>query len=249
MKINAIAIALLDIAAEYTQTYNRWYDLDHLPEHISKGDVLAGRRYVAPVGLRAAPAVNAGETTGGHPPYATMYCYGGPMDFMSQEARDGGAIKDRVITKAGRYWMGGKVPYMSNWHHVESRARRSIQVAEDAIAYLPHRGMILALGAAPSVARRDEASAWWRATQEIELLDLPGVLAVLEFRPTTDGVAEQLLHVVLCEDAVLDVMTRIEQFRLSQRLTGKYPAHKGAYEELALLPYDTIVPFRYDFEV
>src|SRR5688572_5739996 len=34
LKINAITVALLDIPGDFTQEYNRWYDLDHLPEHI-----------------------------------------------------------------------------------------------------------------------------------------------------------------------------------------------------------------------
>ena len=44
MEINGMMLAMLDIPAWCTEEYNRWYDLDHLPEHVSKGDVRAVKR-------------------------------------------------------------------------------------------------------------------------------------------------------------------------------------------------------------
>ena len=84
MQITGIKLALLDIPAELTDEYNRWYDLDHLPEHVSKGDVVAGRRYVADRELREAPGIKTDELTDGHPPYATIYSFGGPVDFAKR---------------------------------------------------------------------------------------------------------------------------------------------------------------------
>lgn len=64
-------LALLDVAAEHTVDYNRWYDLDHMPEHLAKPDVLTGRRYAAPRDLRAVPGAVRSELIGGHPSYLT----------------------------------------------------------------------------------------------------------------------------------------------------------------------------------
>ncbi|MGD9796263.1 MAG: hypothetical protein AB7V43_22580 [Acidimicrobiia bacterium] len=249
MKINAIMVALLHIPAEHKETYNRWYDLDHLPEHISKGDVLMGRRYAATVPVRSAPGVVASELTDGHPSYATIYWFGGPLDFESEEARSGWLVKDKFITKAGRYWRAGVVPYSAGWRLARARARRSIRIDEEAITYLPHRGMILILGKARSAAERADALAWWRDSQEDDLLDLPGVLAVLEFSPGEGVGDDQILHIVLCEDSPVEVMAALEQSRTLQQLTGRFPAHKGVYEQLALLPYQSIVPLDYSFDM
>jgi hypothetical protein len=35
VKTEGMMLALLDIPAEYTEEYNRWYDLDHMPEHVA----------------------------------------------------------------------------------------------------------------------------------------------------------------------------------------------------------------------
>ena len=52
MQLHGIMLAMLDIPPELTEEYNRWYDLDHLPEHVSKADVAMARRYVAPRDLQ-----------------------------------------------------------------------------------------------------------------------------------------------------------------------------------------------------
>src|SRR5215475_3762149 len=108
-------VAMLDIPAELTEEYNRWYDLDHLAEHQSKGDVLAGRRYVATRELHAAPGVLPSEWTGGYPPYVTTYLFGGPLDFMSAEARSLWTDMDRIIVKSGRYWKEGHGTHNTRW--------------------------------------------------------------------------------------------------------------------------------------
>ena len=84
MEVAGILFALLDIPREETEEYNRWYDLDHMPEHISKADVLTAKRYVAPRDLQALGG-GGSELTGGHPPYLTMYYLGGD-DFAGDEA-------------------------------------------------------------------------------------------------------------------------------------------------------------------
>jgi hypothetical protein len=199
--------------------------------------------------VRTAPAVHAGDTTAGHPPYATIYSFGGPLDFNSPEARNLWTTKDRGIIKDGRYWQPGKVTYMSDWRLADARTRPSIKIGKAAVPYLPHRGIIVAIGKAPSVERREEAKAWWRNIQEVDLLDLPGVLAVLEYDPAETGQQDHVLHILLCEDPVTEVMPRLEQARMAQQLTGRFPAHKGVYEQLALLPYQSIVPLNYDFDM
>ncbi len=115
MKVTGVMLALIDVPTELAQEYNRWYDLDHLPEHLSKADILTAGRYVASTELTKAPGVLAAELTGGHPLFATLYFFGGPLDFMGEEAAAGWRGTDRRIIKAGRYWQVGRSVHSSRW--------------------------------------------------------------------------------------------------------------------------------------
>jgi hypothetical protein len=248
VEISGISLTFLDIPASLTQEYNRWYDLDHMPEHVSKADVVMGRRYVAPRALRTAAGVLDSEQFGGHAPYATIYFFGGPLDFTGDEARELWRVKDRGIVKQGRYWLEGRATHGSRWRMGEAVARPDVHVAPEAIAHLNHRGVIVAIGRAPSVERREEALAWWRDVHLVDLFAVPGVLAALRMDPV--GADEDLvLHLLLCDGPTLEVMAAIEEAKRYTRAIGRFPAHGGAYEPLTFLPYDRIVPFEYDFDL
>ena len=249
MEINAISLTFLEIPAELTQEYNRWYDLDHMPEHVSKADVVAGRRYVAPSELRAVEGVLPSELLDGYPPYLTTYLFGGPLDFREAEAKSGWTVMDQRIVRAGRFWQAGDVVHSSWWTLRSSHARPSVHVAEPAIAHLGHRGVIAALGRAPSVERRQEAADWWDRTHLDDLFAVPGVLAVLRFDPVEPLDQDLLLHLVLCESPPADVMAGVDQQRRYDTAIGRWPAHKGVYEPLAWMPFQRIVPLEYDFDV
>jgi hypothetical protein len=247
MEVKGALLALLDIGPEYTEEYNRWYDLDHLPEHISKADVLGARRYVAPRDLQALGG-GGHEVTGGHPPYLTVY-YLGVDDFAGPEATGLWTTKDRTIVKAGRYWRPGGGTFVIRWALGETFTRPPILVSDEAIPYLAHRGVVVAVGRAPSVEQRDDALRWWRETHLVDLLAVEGVQAALRFDPEP-GMPDQdrLVHVLLLEHDPAAVMPRIEQALRYDTAVGRYPAHGGVYESLALLPYRSIVPFEYDFD-
>jgi len=247
MEINGVHVALLDMPADLTQEYNRWYDLDHLPEHVSKADVVMGRRYVADRNVRGLPRTLECEAWGGHPPYLTVYSFGGPLDMASEEAREGWLAKDRVIIKQGRYFREGRVGGGGLFRVAEASARPHVLVAPEAIAHLAHRGVIVAYGKAPSAERRAEAVRWWRDTHLVDLSAVPGVLAALRCDPL-DETSDHLLHLLLCEDSVRDVMPRIDDALRYATAVGRFPAHKGAYEPVAFLPYERIVPLEYDFD-
>jgi hypothetical protein len=243
MRVDAITIALLDVRSDHRH-FNRWYDLDHLPEHVSKADVVAGQRYVATGQTRRCPGVVAGAPTNGHPPYATIYSFGGPLDFRDEAALAGWRDKDRAIVRAGRYWLPGTLAHGSSWRPTATVTRRSIPISDDAVAYLPHRTVVMSIG---RVTDREQASSWWAATQRDSILDLDGVLAVRQMEPADAAGADLVLHLVYSEHDAVTTMSALDELRDVQRLTGRYPAHRGEYEVVALLPYERIVPFQYDF--
>jgi hypothetical protein len=247
VKVDGVPLAVLDVPAERTADFNRWYDLDHLPEHQFKGDTLQARRYVAPRALRTSAGVEVPEF--GYGPYLTTYLHGGPIDLVSDEAAGLWRDKDRSLVRQGRYWTEGRPVHSSHWRLERSLARPSCLVSEDAIPYLAHRGVVVALGRAPSGNRRQEAVDWWERTHLVDLFGVRGVLAALRFGSTSDERSDQLLHLLLCEEPVADVLPRIQAMKRFSGSIGRYPAYGGGYESTAFLPYDRIVPLDYDFEV
>jgi hypothetical protein len=246
VQIDGLQLTFLDIPAELTQEYNRWYDLDHMPEHVSKADVLTAKRYVAPRDLQELGG--GGSTlTGGHPPYLTIYSLGGD-DFAGDEAWAGWTTKDRGIIKAGRFWRSGAPAYVRRMRLAETFTRASVLVSDEAVPYLAHRGVIVALGHAPSAEQRDDAVRWWRDTHLVDLLAVEGVLAAMRFESIQDDEQDLLLHVFLLEDDPAVVMERFEAALRYSTPLGRYPAHGGVYESAAMLPYRLIAPLEYDFE-
>jgi hypothetical protein len=246
MKVTGIMLSMLDIPAEYAADFNRWYDLDHMPEHLTRINVIFGRRYVATPQLRELPGVLTSELTSGHPDYLTIHSLGGPVDFMSDEARDNMRATDRGIIKAGRYWNRGRPVYNSHWRVAATRGRASVHVSPEAIPHLPHAGVVVMIGQA-AADRVEDAVAWWDATQAEDLLDLPGALAVVRYSAEDADKHGQLLHVLLCQGPVDELMVDFARMRRFQESVGRYPAHGGVYEALAVLPFQNIVPMDHRF--
>ncbi len=244
-----MTLNLLDMPAWCTEEYNRWYDLDHLPEHVSKPDVLMGRRYVAPRELRTVPGAQPSEWVGGYPPYLTTYWFGGPLDFTSEEARAGWRHKDRGIVKAGRYWRLGRVSHSSGWRVADTITRPSVLVDKPAVPYLAHRGVIVAIGRAASPERLPDAVAWWDSVHLVDLFSQPGILGAVRLTPVDPGQAGVLLHLLLCEEHPAAVMANIEAARGYLEAVGRVPAHGGVYQSMAFLPYQWIVPLHYEFDI
>jgi len=242
-------LALLEIPAWCTEEYNRWYDLDHMPEHVSKGDVLMGRRYVATREMRDLPGIQPSHFLGGYPPYMTNYWFGGPIEFTSDEALNLWSTMDRGIIKAGRYWREGRGRHNSRWRVVDAATRPSCLVAKPAVPYLAHRGMIVAVGRAASPDRLDDALLWWDSIHLVDLFAVTGLLGAVRLLPTNPEHAGMVAHMLLCEDDPSDVMAGVDHASRYWRSVGRFPAHGGAYESLSFLPYRRIVPLEYDFDI
>ncbi|MGE0881866.1 MAG: hypothetical protein AB7L13_20615 [Acidimicrobiia bacterium] len=249
MEINGISFNLLDIPAELTEEYNRWYDLDHIAEHISKADVLMGRRYVRPAAYRELDGIQISDFLDGYPPYLTIYSFGGPLDMDSVEARQLWTDVDQVIKRQGRFWKDGYPRHGSRWRLEQATGRPSVHVVPRAIPYMAHKGLIVAIGRAPSADTVQPAIDWWNGTHLPDLFTVPGVLAAVRYRSTDPAAQDLVMHTILCEDDPGEVIGRIEESRRYTIAIGRYPAYGGRYESLAWLPYRTIVPLDYGFDI
>lgn len=245
MQLHGIMLALLDIPPELTEEYNRWYDLDHLAEHVSKADIAMARRYVAPRDLQGLGTLS-GDVITQHAPYLTVYFAAVP-DFDGEAAMNGWTTKDRGIVKQGRYFRGGRAIAGGRWRLSSARARASVLVSDEAVPYLAHRGVIVAIGRAPSPEQRADALRWWDEVHLPDLLVVDGVLAGLRFE-SADPNNDLILHLILLEADPKVAMPRIDAALRYASAIGRFPPHGGAYEALTFLPYRSIVPLEYDFE-
>ncbi len=233
MIIDGIALALLDVPDDARAAYHRWYELDHLPEHLAKPDVVTATRYLH----CTVDGLETGDLDGIC--FATMYWLGGVQDFDDDEVLARWAETDRRLTKEGRFWRDVRVVRASRWRLRSAESRASISASEQAIPHLGHVGVVLSFGRHPA-GGREVAARWWRETQQRELLDVAGVAAILEFEPA-DG-SDELLHVLMCTAEVRAVTDGIRAMRAVHRLVGRYPAFKGEYETTAILPFERLSP-------
>lgn len=100
MDLTGIIFSTIDTDAEAVESWNRWYDLEHLPPNIAMGGVIAGKRYVAPPLLHEArlPAQPIDGFEGGKSVHATIYLLGAEP---GQVIADMTTERERLI-EAGR---------------------------------------------------------------------------------------------------------------------------------------------------
>jgi hypothetical protein len=158
-------------------------------------------------------------------------------------------VKDRGIVKAGRYWQVGRGVHNSRWRVVDAFTRPSSLVDKAAVPYLAHRGMIVSAGRPGEGHTVEEAVSWWDSVRLPDLFALPGLLAVVRLAPATPDNEGMIAHMLLCEDDPGEVMGAIDRSTTYWRAVGRYPAHRGVYDSVAILPYRRIVPLEYDFDI
>jgi hypothetical protein len=61
VKSSGVIVAALDCQQSAIETWNRWYDLDHLPPNVGLPGIMSGRRYVATPELNALRTGEAGS--------------------------------------------------------------------------------------------------------------------------------------------------------------------------------------------
>src|SRR5262249_25667668 len=127
-------------------------------------------------------------------------------------------------------------------------ARAGCHVSDEAIPYLAHRGVVVAIGRPPTPEQRADALRWWDDVHLPDLLAVDGVLAALRFAPVRGTDDDLVLHLLLLEAAPEVAMARIDSVLRYDSAIGRFPPHGGVYEPLVFLPYRSIVPLEYDFD-
>ena len=236
MEIKGAVLAFVDVAPELTEDYNRWYDLDHLPTHISRPEVIAGRRYVADKELKALRRnVGMEALRNGEGAYFTTYL---TNTTAFDDYRVSGRELDRGLNRAGRMWRQGFVPYAGYYRVTGTYAAEDIPVVPEAIPHLGHRGIVVVIGDAKDV---DAAKSWWEGA------GLPGALAVesvhgaIAFEADAAEEAGRLAYMLLVETDPADAA-------LNAALDAALGPPADIWTPLVTAPVRAVRPFEYDFE-
>ena len=224
MEIKGAVLAFVDVAPELTGDYNRWYDLDHLPTHISRPEVIAGRRNVGMESLQD-----------GKGAYFTTYLTS-TTDFDSY--RVSGRELDRGLNRAGRMWRQGYVPYAGNYRVTGTYAAEGILVAPEAVPHLGHRGVVVIIGDAKDVGA---AKAWWEGTGLPAALAVDGVHGAVAFAGYAEEEAGRLAYMLLVEADPADAA-------LNAALDTALDPPADAWTPLVTAPLRAVRPFEYDFD-
>ena len=236
MEIKGAVLAFVDVAPELTGDYNRWYDLDHLPTHISRPEVIAGRRYVADKALKALRRnVGMESLQDGKGAYFTTYLTN-TTDFDSY--RVSGRELDRGLNRAGRMWRQGYVPYAGNYRVTGTYAAEGILVAPEAVPHLGHRGVVVIIGDAKDIGA---AKAWWEGTGLPAALAVDGVHGAVAFAGYAEEEAGRLAYMLLVEADPADAA-------LNAALDAALDPPADAWTPLVTAPLRAVRPFEYDFD-
>jgi hypothetical protein len=244
MRVTGIAVGFIDVPEEHTQAYNRWYDLDHVPENLALPEITGARRYVATPELVAArPPSLQPELSDGAGKYFTTYLLG--TEDLAQATESWHALGDR-LRRAGRFFRHGRAPYAGVYRLERAVARPGVPVAPEAVPHLGHRGAFVALSRVADPARRAEADRWYEEVHFPDLLDVPGVLAALRlsrFEMPDEG---RFMSLYLLDGDPATVAAEWAARRRDLVARGRMPSPDSS-RSLFFAPYRRVTPLVYEF--
>jgi hypothetical protein len=189
---SGIIIAALDCQPQAIETWNRWYDLDHLPPNVGLPGIMSGRRYVATPELNALRTGVAGSWWADqHASFLTIYTLCGDINetFGAMVTlRDELDAAGRMFAEDQKAVRGGDGLTLER-----STSRLGLTNQPSELPFLGHTGLV--------VLRRQEGGRY--AAEDHDLLAetlLSGATgsALLSYQSqVVDGAG---LHVLLLED-------------------------------------------------
>lgn len=227
MIVSGIIFAVVDTDAAAIESWNRWYDLEHLPPNIALPGILSGRRYVAPADLVDArlPRDPLAGFAGGQGLHLTIYLTEsdaveaiGAMTARRDELEAAGRMEgagNRVVRAGDAMDLRGAV----GAPELALDERDVIHVGHTALRVLLRRG-----GAAHVLTQMTDSA-----------VALPGVHGVVTFEARFQAGVE-------CDIFLLEG----DPVELTEALREAAPYGDGV-EVLLDAPFRAIVPFDYGF--
>jgi hypothetical protein len=247
MQLTGVIAALIDVPQEHTEAYNRWYDFDHLPEFAALPEITAGRRYVATSACKQVrPASGLAELADGRGTYFTTYLLN-TADL--DQAMDSFGARGSLIREQRRMFRVGHMAAVEFYQLEHLAARRDIPVSPEAIPYLGHQGVLIALTQVADPDRRAAVNQWFADTHAPDVLEVPGVAAALRFSRHTDIDEGRFLNMYLLDGDPVEVAQVVSERHEQWRAAGRLFDPEDASRILFLSPYLAVAPPHYDFDI
>jgi hypothetical protein len=227
LKLRGIILAAVDTDADAIESWNRWYDLEHLPPNIALPGIASGRRYVATPELVAArlPEEPLSGFENGKGLHITIYLTDGdPVEAIGvmTERREDLEFAGRMDGAGNRVVRAGDAMHLS-WTVSDPK----LLLDEDDVAHTGHRAIRI-------VMRRGGDPVGTRATAEAAVAQ-SGVHGVVSYSAQFQAGLE--CDIYLLEDSAADTISGL-------RSNAPYPADA---QILLDAPFDLITPLDYGF--
>ena len=224
MDVTGILFASIDTEADAIESWNRWYDLEHLPPNIALPGIMSGRRYVAPPELHEArlPATPMSGFADGQGSHITIYTLcGSPTQVMADMTSERDVLEERGrMVGAGRREVraGDCMNYV--WGHGSAE----LLATEQDLPHVGHTAVRVVLRTGGDGTAVGSAA-----------VNVPGVHAVLGFTTTFMAPIECDVYLLEGDPAAVTAACRAEA------------GYGGEAEILLDAPFQLITPFDYSF--
>jgi hypothetical protein len=216
VQATGVMMVFVDVPREKAAEFNRWYDLDHLPEMCGTGDVLAARRYFAGDAIQKyrfdklenAPPIAPAR-------YCAMYLLGS-ADLEGVKGRMA-KFGERMVAEKRALPAYAKTTYFAIHRLVRAHAAPGSKVSQEATPYIGHQGLQLAMGYALEPQHASEVAGWWDSTQYPQMLSTPGWAAVLRCEPVGEEGKGKFMHVFLLDAPASQALEQMDKKLLELR--------------------------------
>jgi len=218
------------------RAYNRWHQLDHLPEQMPLPGIVFGQRWVATPACRRARAADRPPLDAAH--YLTLYLMTEPLE---QTLDDFAALARRLRTE-GRFFGPRRSHLSGPFGVVSAAAARRVLVSPAAVPFRPGTGVYAVVVRA--TARR--ATGLPDGPDDEALLELPEVAGVWRFA-SAPALAGERWHPG--EHRVTVCFLDGDPLAAAEQLGPMFVGALGDGEEKVIVagPFETVVPGQWDW--
>jgi len=244
MRVDGVMLVFADVPKGGEEEFNRWYDLDHVPEVLASPCMISAHRYHAEDAImqyRSDKLPNAPSI--GQSRYCAMYLLNGDLAKVIPQMT---ALGNR-LKPLGRSMPQGKAVHVSVQRLVSTYVAPRIKVAPEAVPFLAHQGLQVAMGRVPDPADIPEATEWWHSSHYPDMLAVPGWAAALKCEPLGREGQGKFTHLFLLDRPAREAHEELEKVLPALRAAGRSPHPRGIYKRVFSGPYSQITPLRYSF--
>jgi hypothetical protein len=246
VRVTGIGIGFIDVPQEFTEEFNRWYDLDHVPENLALPEVTGARRYVATPECKAGrKMVRMPELADGAGTYCTVYLFG--EEDLGKAAASWHALGAEMRSQR-RMYPKGRVPYSGIYRTQMVHARPDIAVAPEAIPFLGHTGILVVFTQVPHE-HREAVDKWYDEIHGPDSLEMPGFLASIRFSRVEEPDQGNFLSIFLLEGDPAHATREIDKKWDDWITRGRLPAPHNGSRGRFVGAYRAVTPFEYAFQV